>query len=97
MILRHILVTHEYEARDLERKLEASKGSDKMLLDVFSELAAKYSMCSSRSAGGSLGDLTGRMNRLDDDFREAAEKLKPGERSGPVRTKFGYHLILREA
>lgn len=89
MRLRHILVQHEYEARDLERKLEA--GED------FSSIAQKFSLCSSRASGGDLGDLTGRMNRLDETFREAAEALKPGTRSGPVRTKFGYHLILRDS
>jgi peptidyl-prolyl cis-trans isomerase C len=89
MRLRHILVQHEYEARDLERKLDA--GED------FSVVAQKFSLCSSRSAGGDLGDLTGKLNRLDETFREAAEALEPGKRSGPVRTKFGYHLILREA
>jgi parvulin-like peptidyl-prolyl isomerase len=88
MRLRHILVQHEYEARDLERKLDA--GED------FSAVARKFSVCSSRTAGGDLGDLTGQLHRLDETFREAAEALKPGMRSGPVRTKFGYHLILRE-
>lgn len=89
MKLRHILVQHEYEARDLERKLNA--GED------FSMIAAKHSLCSSRANGGDLGDLTGKLNRLDETFREAAEALKPGTRSGPVRTKFGYHLIFRDA
>lgn len=89
MRLRHILVQHEYEARDLERKLDAG--------EEFSVVAQKFSLCSSRSAGGDLGDLTGKLHRLDETFREAAELLKPGSRSGPVRTKFGYHLILRES
>jgi parvulin-like peptidyl-prolyl isomerase len=89
MRLHHILVQHEYEARDLERKLDAG--------EEFSTVAKKFSLCSSRSAGGDLGDLTGKLNRLDQAFREAAEALKPGARSGPVRTKFGYHLILRES
>lgn len=93
MTLRHILVQHEYEARDLERKLEAAAD----LATEFAELARKFSTCSSRSNGGSLGNLTGQMHRLDDTFREEAEKLKVGQRSAPVRTRFGYHLIFREA
>lgn len=135
MILRHILVKHEHEARDLERKLDEAAAQNKVKIDIaaeilaasapppdsipekpsrrsdktpppvtvtsaelaeFAALAQKFSSCSSREVGGSLGDLTGKMNRLNDEFREAAEKLKPGERSGPVRTPFGYHLILRE-
>lgn len=87
MILHHILVKHEYEAKDLEAKLK--DGVD------FETLARKFSLCSSAPNGGSLGDLTGKMHRLDDDFREAAERLKIGEISKPVRTKFGYHLIRR--
>lgn len=87
MRFSHILVKHEYEAQDIIRKLEA--GED------FASLARKFSSCSSAANGGDLGDLTGKMNRLDDDFREAAEKLKVGARSQPIRTRFGYHLILR--
>lgn len=93
MTLRHILVQHEYEARDLERKLDGAKD----LAVEFAALASKHSSCASRTQGGSLGNLTGQMHRLDEAFREAAEKLKPGQRSGPVRTRFGYHLIFREA
>lgn len=96
MTLRHILVQHEYEARDLERKLEAAAKSGDPL-ESFAELARKFSSCASRENGGSLGNLTGQMHRLDETFREEAEKLKPGQRSGPVRTRFGYHLIYREA
>jgi len=88
MRLRHILVKHEYEARDLERKLESGSS--------FEDLAKKFSSCPSSASGGDLGDLTGKLSRLDEDFLEAAKKLQPGERSGPVRTRFGYHLILRE-
>lgn len=89
MKLSHILVRHLYEAQDLEKKLLEGQS--------FSELARKYSTCSSASAGGSLGDLTGKLNRLDSEFREAAEMLKPGQSSKPIRTKFGYHIILRES
>ena len=87
MNLRHILVQHKHEAEDLERKLKA--GAD------FQDLARKFSTCSSAAGGGDLGDVSRKLDRLDDDFRDAAEALKVGERSGPVRTRFGYHLILR--
>ncbi len=155
MILRHILVKHEFEAQDIERKLDeaavtnsekadavqakklaaeeaaavekllnpsspyedeeeerkskngpgtkarkaaaaAALEADSPAVEAFANLAVKFSSCSSREVGGSLGDLTGKMNRLDDAFREAAEKLQPGERTGPVRTQFGYHIIFRE-
>lgn len=88
MWLHHILTSHEYEAQDIERKLK--EGAD------FLELAKKFSICPSALQGGDLGDLTGRLSRLDEDFLEAAKKLKPGEYSGPIRTRFGYHLIFRK-
>lgn len=83
--MRHILVKHKYEAEDLLRLLQG--GQD------FAVLAKKYSQCSSAKEGGFLGDLTGK--KLDPDFLEAVEILKPGAVSPPVRSRFGYHLIER--
>lgn len=84
----HILVTHEYEAQDLLRMLQQGKD--------FAELAKKYSQCSSAPAGGDLGEL--KPGRADESFEEAAFALKPGQRtSQPVRSRFGYHLILRHS
>ena len=85
MHLKHILVTHKYEAEDILKHLQ--QGQD------FSELAKKRSQCPSAPSGGDLGNLKGK--KLDADFEEAAELLKPGQTSGVVRTRFGYHLIHR--
>lgn len=85
MKIRHILVEHKYQAEDLTRLLKNG--------DDFALLAQKYSSCPSAKAGGDLGDLTGKS--LDEDFEFAAKQLKTGEISGPVRTRFGYHLIQR--
>lgn len=84
---KHILVKHEFEIQDLLRKLREGAS--------FDELARKYSSCPSAPLGGDLGDLTKKLDRLDESFREALEKLKAGEISGPVRSSFGYHLIQR--
>ncbi|GIL16253.1 MAG: hypothetical protein BroJett040_00040 [Oligoflexia bacterium] len=86
MKLRHILVQHDYEIEDLQRHLQ--KGQN------FEELARKYSKCSSARAGGDLGDLTKKMDRLDESFREVAETLKINEIK-KARSRFGYHLIQR--
>lgn len=83
--LSHILVQHRYQAEDLIKLI--AKGQ------TFPDLAAKYSMCSSAKAKGFLGQIE--PSRLDYDFAEAAETLKVGEMSGIIKTKFGYHLILR--
>ena len=82
----HILVDKEYEAQDLLRSLKEGKS--------FSDLAVKFSKCSSAKSGGNLGQVE--VSRLDEDFADAALALKVGEISlKPVRTKFGYHLIMR--
>jgi peptidyl-prolyl cis-trans isomerase C len=82
----HILLTHQYEAEDVFKKLKEGKN--------FNELAQKYSTCPSASKGGDLGPLA--KGKADPDFEEAALGLQVGEISkAPIRTRFGYHLIKR--
>lgn len=83
---RHILVEHEYEAQDIERKLKQG--------DAFEELARKFSKCPSSKNGGDLGYFG--KTRMVQEFADAAFDLEIGEVSPPVRTKFGYHLIKRD-
>lgn len=83
--VRHILVEQSYEMDDVRRKL--SEGAK------FEDVAMKFSRCPSRMRGGDLG-FFGR-GRMVPSFEEAAFALKVGERSEPVRTQFGYHLIER--
>jgi peptidyl-prolyl cis-trans isomerase C len=87
MHLAHILVEQRYEAEDVLRKI--GSGAE------FGELAKKFSRCSSAAHGGDLGRIE--LRRLDDDFAEAARLLAPGGVSPIVRTRFGYHLIMRLA
>jgi peptidyl-prolyl cis-trans isomerase C len=82
----HILVTYQYEAEDLLKKL--SEG------EAFEELARRFSKCPSSQQGGDLGPVDSR--RLDETFAEAALLLEVGQISSIVRTRFGYHLILRK-
>lgn len=81
----HILLQHKYQAEDVLKRLEQGLS--------FSEAAQKYSICVSSKAGGELGDF--RRSRFHEDFSEAVEKLSEGKVSQPVRTPFGYHLILK--
>lgn len=84
--VKHILVKEKYEAEDLLRKLQQGK--------EFSDLAQKFSICSSSQRGGDLGEV--HISRLDESFADAACALKIGQMSSmPVRSRFGYHLILR--
>lgn len=83
--VRHILLKYAYEAEDLLKKIK--KPED------FLDLAIKHSLCPSSVNGGDLGVIE--VHRLDPDFVEAAESLERGQISKPVRTRFGYHLIMK--
>ncbi len=85
MRAKHILVEQSYEIEDLQRKLNEGV--------PFEKLAADFSMCPSGEQGGDLGEFSKGM--MVKPFEEATLKLQPGEISGPVKTQFGYHLILR--
>jgi len=82
---KHILVNQEFEAQDLQKKLAA--GED------FAKLAKDFSQCPSGKEGGDLGTFGKGM--MVKPFEVAAFGLKVGEVSAPVKTPFGYHLILR--
>jgi len=80
----HILVKTEDEAKDIASKLK--NGSK------FSNLAKTLSIDKASGAkGGDLGYF-GR-GKMVPEFERAALSLKPGELSGPVNTRFGYHII----
>jgi len=84
---RHILVETEEQAKELKERLAA--GED------FAALAKEHSIDRGSAArGGDLGWF-GR-GAMVAPFEEAAFSLKPGEISDPVRSSFGYHLILVE-
>ena len=61
------------------------KGAD------FAALARKHSQGPTAPKGGDLGYFA--RGRMDKAFEEVAFKLKPGEVSAPVRSKFGWHVI----
>ncbi len=80
----HILVKDESAAKRLLSEL--GSGAD------FSALAKKHSMCPSGASGGDLGFFgKGQMVR---EFEDAAFSAPVGVAVGPVRTQFGYHIIL---
>jgi len=82
----HILVEKQSQALDIMKKLEA--GGD------FKKLALQFSTCPSRKKGGDLG-FFGR-GQMVKEFEVATYALKVGEMTkAPVKTKFGYHIIMR--
>lgn len=82
---KHILVAHEYEAKDLLKKLNDGKS--------FEELAKDFSLCSSGSVGGDLGTFSKGM--MVPQFEKALLLLKENDISDVVKTQFGFHLIKR--
>jgi len=79
----HILVKTEKQAADLKAQLD--NGAN------FAALAKKHSLCPSKKKGGDLGEFRrGQMVKAFDDvvFKRPILKVH-----GPIKTKFGYHLI----
>jgi len=80
---RHILVKTEKHAQELKQKL--AKGAD------FGQLAKKFSTCPSGKRGGDLGEFKrGQMVKQFDDVVFKRDLLTV---HGPIKTKFGFHLI----
>lgn len=73
-------------------KAELDKVPAKDLPAKFAELAKANSACNSASKGGELGEFTHGM--MVKEFDEAAFKLPLYKVSDPVKTQFGYHLIM---
>jgi len=80
---RHILIKTKDEAEAIKKQL--ASGAD------FAVLAKKHSTCPSAKKGGDLGEFApGKMVKAFDNvvFKKPVLTVH-----GPVKTKFGYHLI----
>lgn len=86
---RHILVAKESEAKDIISKLKKDPGA-------FAKLAMERSTDQgSKANGGDLGWFD--LSRMVPEFRAAVSKLEKGTFTDePVKTQFGYHVILFE-
>lgn len=79
----HILVKTEKQAKEL--LIQLKKGKD------FGVLAKRHSECPSGKKGGDLGEFKrGEMVKAFDDVVFKKDILTV---HGPVKTRFGYHLI----
>jgi peptidyl-prolyl cis-trans isomerase D len=92
---RHILLKLSPNATESETSEAKEKARSllKRLKDGedFETLAKKYSQGPSASKGGDLGYFT--RGKMVKPFEELAFSLKKGELGGPVKTKFGWHII----
>jgi len=86
----HILVADESLAVSLKERL--LEGPQSTLLDRFAKEASAYSTCPSKSKGGDLGDF--KPGQMVKEFDTVVFEAPLMELQGPVKTQFGYHLIL---
>lgn len=81
---RHILVDSLEKAEEVFEKIKNGM--------TFEEAAKNYSSCPSKEQGGNLGSFE--RGVMVPEFEEAAFNLEIGVLSKPVKTQFGYHIIL---
>ena len=82
----HILVKDEKACLQLKSEIESGSS--------FSDLAKKHSLCPSGKQGGSLGEFS--RGQMVKEFDDIVFSKEIGKTHGPVKTQFGYHLILIE-
>ena len=91
----HILIKVEPKAKESEKEDALKKIKEvqekQKKGDDFAKLAKEYSQGPSNAKGGDLGFF--KRGQMVPAFEEVAFKLKPGEVSDIVNTRFGYHLI----
>lgn len=80
---RHILVKTAAEAEKLKQQLASGKD--------FGQLAKRHSSCKSAKSGGNLGEF--RRGQMVKAFDDVVFKKPILTVHGPVKTKFGFHLI----
>ncbi|WP_053956496.1 peptidylprolyl isomerase [Inediibacterium massiliense] len=83
---KHILVKEEEQAQNILKEIKAGK--------KFEDAASEYSECPSKANGGDLGEFE--KGKMVPEFEKVAFELEIGKVSEPVKTQFGYHLILVE-
>ncbi len=96
---RHILIETKPDASDKQIE-KARKKAEKLAKKAkkgdtdFAKLAKENSDGPSAKKGGDLGYFT--KDRMVPKFSDKAFSMKDGEIAGPVKTKFGFHVIKRE-
>ena len=85
---KHILVKEEDECNAILAAINAGE-------KTFEDAAKESSTCPSGQQGGSLGEFG--KGQMVKEFEDAAFNAEIGTVVGPVKTQFGYHLILVDA
>ena len=91
---RHILITLEGKD-DAKAKAEIEKIAKEVTPANFIKMADKYTEDpSGKGKGGDLGSFG--KGRMVPEFDQVAFTQKPGTISAPIKTQFGYHILLVE-
>ncbi len=80
----HILVPDEKTCEELKTRIEAGES--------FTECARTHSQCPTGRLGGNLGVIT--PGKMVEEFEQVVFNAEVGKVHGPVKTRYGYHLIL---
>lgn len=80
----HLLVASEDEAKQLRQEIQGGA--------QFSDVASRVSKCPSARNGGDLGFFS--PGQMVPEFDQAAFSLPVGELSEPIKTQFGWHLLV---
>lgn len=83
---KHVLTEDEETAKKAAEEIAGGK--------AFEDAAKEYSTCPSSEKGGDLGYFG--KGQMVPEFEKAAFEAEIGKVIGPVKTQFGYHLILVE-
>lgn len=90
---KHILLRSEGDSQDVLKKAKDIQA--KLTRSNFSTMANKYTEDPSGKDNGGDLPLFSR-GQMVPEFEKAAFAMKPGQISAPVKTQFGYHIILLE-
>lgn len=85
---KHILLEDEDDAIEIREMILSQKTS-------FEDAAKEFSDCESSAKGGCLGKFPS--GAMLPEFERALYQMRVGDISMPVKTKFGFHIILRLA
>jgi peptidyl-prolyl cis-trans isomerase C len=92
---KHILLPAE--PKDLDRRAECKAISEQIIISLqqkeqsFAELALKYSACSSKDTGGSLGQLSSGQTVAE--FQRQVFASDEGLLPRPIESRFGFHVV----